>query len=146
MRAALAIVLAGCVSAEGELQIPDADPAVFRSTVYPVLLADCGYPACHGDPARFFRIFGPGRTRLDPATEPYAPATAAELAESYARTRSMLVSPDGVARSPLLRKPLAVAAGGASHGGDDVWGQPIYRSKQDARFAALFFWATEEAR
>jgi hypothetical protein len=137
--------LAACASTSGDLEIPDADPETFRTTVYPILLADCSFAACHGASERFFRIYGPGRTRLDPETDPYAPATPEELAESFTRTRSMLLSPDGVRRSPLLRKPLAVEAGGASHGGDDAWGANIYAGKTDPRFQALFFWATAGA-
>lgn len=135
----------GCSVAEQDLAVPAADPTMFRTTVYPVLLADCGFPACHGNRERFFRVFGPGRTRLREATEPYAAATADELAESFTRARSMLISPDGARRSPLLRKPLAVDAGGAGHGGEDAWGANLYATKQDPRFQALFFWATAEA-
>jgi len=141
----LAIAGTGCHEPDTRIEVPPADPASFRSTVYPILLADCGFPACHGDPRRFFSVFGPGRTRLDPATAPYDPATPDELAQTYSRTRSMLLGPDGVRRSPLLRKPLAIAAGGAGHVGDDPWGTSIYQSKEDPRFRAMFFWATAEA-
>lgn len=145
MRIALALaVLAACTpSTDDEVAIPDADPAAFRERVFPVLLADCAFAACHGTPERFFSVFGPGRTRLDPATMAYDPATPAELAHAFARARSMLVSEEGVARSPLLRKPLAASAGGAAHGGVDAWGANVYATKQDPRFGALFFWATE---
>lgn len=139
---AAAAALAACAAPEGALAIPDADPAGFRDRVYPILLADCGFPACHGDPRRFFSVFGPGRTRLDPATAIYDPATPDELAHSFTRARSMLISPEGVRRSPLLRKPLAVEAGGAGHAGADPWGANVFGSKTDPRFVALFFWAT----
>ncbi|MGE0398243.1 MAG: hypothetical protein AB7T06_16185 [Kofleriaceae bacterium] len=136
------VFVIGCTSIEGDLDVPQADPVTFRTTVYPVLLADCGFPACHGSRERFFRVFGPGRTRLAGDTDPYAPATPEELAESFTRARSMLISPDGVRRSPLLRKPLAVTAGGAGHEGTDAWGANLYATKQDPHFQALFFWAT----
>lgn len=141
----LALAGAGCTEPDRTIAIPAADAASFRSTVYPILLADCGFPACHGDPRRFFSVFGPGRTRLDPATAPYDPPTPDELAQSYTRTRSMLLGADGVRRSLLLRKPLAIDAGGAGHAGDDPWGASLYASKEDPRFRALFFWATAEA-
>lgn len=141
--AALAVVvLAGCDAPESTLEIPLADPQEFEAEVYPILLTDCGFPACHGSADRFFAIYGPGRTRLSPDTLPFDPATADELALSWTRARSMLISPDGVARAPLLRKPLAVDAGGAAHQGDDAWGTPIYADKSDPRWQALFFWAT----
>ncbi len=142
---ALAAALVGCTNADGELAVPSPNPVAFRTKVYPILLADCGFPACHGDPRRFFTVFGPGRTRLNATTGPFDPATADELAQTYTRARSMLLSPDGVRRSPLLRKPLAVAAGGAGHRGDDLWGASVFASKSDPRFQTLFFWATEQA-
>ncbi|MCX5746261.1 MAG: hypothetical protein NT062_27605, partial [Proteobacteria bacterium] len=145
VKGSLLVLLMGCVEAEAPLEIPAADPIAFRTTVYPILLADCGFPACHGDARRFFSVFGPGRTRLDPMSAPYDPATPDELAQSYTRARSMLLAPTGVRRSPLLRKPLAVAAGGAGHGGADAWGANLYASKDDPRFRALFFWATAAA-
>lgn len=132
-----------CEPAPADPEPPEVDPDVFRSEVYPILLADCAFPACHGAPERFFFVVGPGRTRLDPAQLPYDPATPEELALSFARARSMLVSPEGVRMAPLLRKPLAVAAGGAGHAGDDAWGAAIYASKQDVRWQTMFFWATE---
>lgn len=141
----VAAALVGCAAGDGELAVPGADPVVFQTKVYPILLADCGFPACHGDSHRFFTVFGPGRTRWDTTTGPYEPATPDELAQTYARARSMLLSPDGVRRSPLLRKPLAVSAGGAGHGGDDPWGASVFGSKTDPRFQTLFFWATGQS-
>jgi hypothetical protein len=134
--------LAGCTLPEGDVSVPETDPQAFELTVYPILLADCGFPACHGTQKRFFAVFGPGRQRLSPATAPYEPATSEELALSYTRARSMLVAEGGPAQALLLRKPLAVEAGGAGHAGDDPWGGPIYRTKRDPRYEALFYWAT----
>lgn len=141
---ALAAALAGCATSDGELSVPTADPEMFRTKVYPIFLADCGFPACHGDSRRFFTVFGPGRTRLEPNSGPFDPATPDELAQTYTRARSMLISRDGVRRSPLLRKPLAVAAGGAGHRGDNAWGESVFANKSDPRFQTLFFWATHE--
>jgi hypothetical protein len=143
---ALALTLAaiGCAYETGSVEIPDADTRRFAAEVYPILLADCGFPACHGSGERPLSVYGPGRTRLDPELDAYAPATAEEVALSYARARSMLVDPDGPRRAPLLRKPLAVEAGGAEHGGDDAWGNAVFETKRDPRFEALFFWAIGE--
>lgn len=138
----MALPCSGCGTPEGEVELPEVDAEVFAATVYPTLLADCAFSACHGSHDRFFSVFGPGRTRLDPASEPYDPATPEELALTFTRARSMLMSEEGPARSPLLRKPLAIQAGGAPHKGDDPWGQAIYPSKQDERYKTLFFWAT----
>lgn len=140
-----AVLATACTQDAGApLEVPAANAERFRTEVYPTLLADCAFPACHGTRERFFSVFGPGRTRLDPATAPYDPATPEELALSYTRARSMLIDPEGVRRSPLLRKPLAVAVGGAGHEGVDEWGANVYATKQDPRFQKLFFWATQE--
>jgi hypothetical protein len=137
---------AGCVTTDTALSLPTVDASVFRSSVYPILLADCGFPACHGTSQRPFSIFGPGRTRLLAETMPYDPATPAELAHSFTRAQSMLLGPDGVRRSPLLRKPLAISAGGAGHYGEDPWGNNLYLTKTDPHFIVLFFWATSEGQ
>lgn len=137
-----ALATLGCDDEAPRRTLPDVDPATFRDVVYPILLADCAFPACHGDVRRPFHLFGPGRTRLLPETLAYDPATPEELATSFERARSMLLGPDGVRRAPLLRKPLAVAAGGAGHEGDDPWGASPFATKQDPRFEAIFFWAT----
>jgi hypothetical protein len=140
--ATFALWVAACANDSTSWDTLDRDPSVFVAEVYPVLLGDCGFPACHGDPARPLWIVGPGRTRLRPETPPFAPATAEELATTYTRTVSMLAGPDAPSQSWLLRKPLAVRAGGASHAGDDDFGRPIYASKDDPRWQALFFWVT----
>jgi hypothetical protein len=142
---AIAIATAACANTplEGEGEIPETDTARFATDVYPLLLANCGFVACHGGGTRPFSVYGPGRTRLDPELDVYAPVTAAELAISYGRARSMLVAPEGPRRAPLLRKPLAVEAGGAEHGGDDPWGGPIFASKRDPRYVTLFYWAID---
>jgi len=132
---------AACAGESTQTEIPDADTRRFAAEVYPILLANCGYPTCHGDPQRPLSVYGPGRTRLDPELDAQAPATAEELAVSYNRARSMLIDPEGPRRAPLLRKPLAVHAGGAAHKGDDPWSQPVFASKRDPRYEALFFWA-----
>lgn len=114
---------------------------MFRDTAYPILLRDCAFAACHGDTRRFFVVYGPARTRLDPATDMDAPVTPEELAQTYARAQSMLTDPAGVRRSLLLRKPLAVSAGGAGHVGTDAWGDAPYPSKADPSYQALLAWA-----
>ena len=139
-RVAIVLFLAGCV-AQPSLASVAPDPEEFERHVYPILLADCGYPACHGTTARFFAVFGPGRTRLSERSGPYDPPTAEELALSFARAEAMLLDPAGPRNSPLVRRPLTVSAGGAAHRGDDPWGAPVYATKRDPRWQALFFWA-----
>jgi hypothetical protein len=135
--------VAGCTGPETQLQLPSADPIVFRDKVYPILLRDCGFQSCHGNKARFFSVFGPGRARLDPATQPYDPVTPYELALSFTRARSMLVGPDGPHSSLLVRKPIPLVDGGSGHkGGDDPWGDPVYASTSDPSYVAIYRWAT----
>lgn len=144
LRAAVIAValLAGCTDPEQELAVPPADATVFRATVYPILLRDCGFTTCHGTTERFFSVFGPGRVRLDPNTPIYDPATPYELALTYTRARSMMLGPSGPTSSLLLRKPIPTAEGGAGHKGNDPWGRSVYASVGDARYIALYRWAT----
>jgi hypothetical protein len=124
----------------GEVAV--ADQTVFNNDVYPVLLADCAYSQCHGAEQRFFRIFGPGRTRLKDASGSSSPAL--EMQASYVRALSMLIT-DGsrpLSESPLLIKPLDIAAGGSAHGGNDVFGHNVYHSTSDPGYALIMRWAT----
>ena len=104
--------------------------------VYPVLLRDCGFPDCHGAKDRFYRVWGPGRVRLDPDTHAFDGVTGGEASASFTLALSMIDArhPE---QSLLLRKPLAVAAGGAGHGGVDRYGRDVYRTVDDAGYAAL---------
>lgn len=129
----------GCALPGAAGEPPSADAAFFEAEVYPLLLRDCGFPACHGTEGRFFAIYGPGRARLDPETGVYDPVTPVELALTYDRARSTLSLP--AAESPLLRKPLSVRAGGAGHRGDDDWGRALFESVDDPRYRTLARWA-----
>ncbi|MDH5671890.1 MAG: hypothetical protein OEZ06_07045 [Myxococcales bacterium] len=114
----------------------------FQREVYPVLLRDCGFPSCHGDRGRFFRVYGPGRVRLPGETEtPGAldQPTGAEISTTHSLARSM-IDENALDSSPLLRKPLAVEAGGAGHFGVDPYDRDIYRTDQDSGYQALARW------
>ncbi|MEY4512566.1 MAG: hypothetical protein RLZZ450_4688 [Pseudomonadota bacterium] len=139
--AVLFVALGGCGYPEATREASEPDYDTFASDVYPVLLRDCGSPACHGTHERFFQVFGPGRARLSADSKPHDPSTAQERALTYTRTRSMLIDPKGVEHSPLLRKPLARAAGGPEHGGDDAWGRGVYASGDDPGYLAIRSWA-----
>jgi hypothetical protein len=114
----------------------------FQREVYPVLLRDCAFPTCHGGPQRFFHVWGPGRVRLPgPKGTPGAVdlPTVDEISASYSLALSMIDNEDP-SRSPLLRKPLAVAAGGAGHRGVDKHGRDVYRTMQDSGYVTLARW------
>lgn len=143
LRAALCSALAaGCGSGPYDVPPPTPDYALFVNQVYPVLLSDCGFAACHGDHTRFFHVFGPGRVRLDPAMDPFDPATTAEMQQSYARARSM-VRADTPLESLLLRKPLETVAGGAGHRGTDELGRNVYLTAEAPHLQVLRNWATQ---
>jgi hypothetical protein len=117
----------------------------FQRDVYPVLLRDCGFPACHGAPKRFFRVWGPGRTRLPNGMNAngfpgaFDLPSVDEISASYSLALSMINAADP-GRSALLRKPLAVAAGGAGHLGVDKQGRDVYRTAQDAGYVSIARW------
>lgn len=117
--------------------------SAYRMEVYPVLLADCGFAACHGAPERFFRVYGPGRTRLPNSDgtvpEPFDTSTAAEQELTYQLALSM-IDENNREDSLLLRKPLAVEAGGYGHLGVDNYGRDVYRTTHDAGYVKLARW------
>jgi hypothetical protein len=111
----------------------------FAANVYPVLLRDCGFPECHGNPERFFHVYGPGRTRTKPKTELliFAPALSEELTATYRRARSMLAyEGSAIGSSLLLNKPL-----NGAHEGQDEWGNNVYQSANDPGYQTLLAWA-----
>jgi hypothetical protein len=124
----------------GPLPMPDGQG--FVNDVYPVLLRDCAFVACHGAPDRFFRVYGPGRVRLDVlATKPDDPLTLQEILYSYDRSRSMLATADTIQNALLLSKPLEPAAGGQGHKGVDELGRNVFASVRDPSYAVLATWA-----
>lgn len=135
------VVGTGCVGEAPVAEPPEVDRARFEREVYPVLLRDCGFPACHGDTSRFFRVLGPGRTRLDPTTGLYAAPTSAEIDATYDRARSMLSGAPEPRQALLVRKPLEASAGGAAHMGRDALGRNVYASTDAAGWRAIAGWA-----
>jgi len=135
----LAAVCAGCEPDPG-WHAPSLSVSVFEKEVYPVLIRDCAFHACHGSETRFFRVWGPGRARFTPTlTTAFDPVTQEEKTESYQRALSM-VDPNHPSESLLLRKPLATAAGGAGHLGADKFGRNVYRTVDDAGYLVLSQW------
>lgn len=139
------LLLLGCAEEKGPLEVPQPDRMLFDTQIYPLLLRDCGFHACHGSHERFFQVFGPGHGRLNPLTRPPEPPTPEELLHSYQRARAMIdrEKPD---ESLLLVKPLSIAAGGVGHEGVDEYGREVYESKLDPTFNLLQRWARGELR
>lgn len=153
---ALCVASAGCADPIPPADFAQRDFNKFKREVYPVLLRDCGFPACHGHPARFFRVWGPGRVRLPTQTtdangmaistlpEPFDVPTIAEQQGTFAFALSMIEERD-VPSSLLLRKPLAVEAGGAGHLGTDSYGRDVYRTTQDSGYVTIARWVLSES-
>ncbi|MGB0681051.1 MAG: hypothetical protein ACPGUV_15485, partial [Polyangiales bacterium] len=137
--------VAACTEPQPSGSPPDnLSRTFFDAQVYPVLLRDCSFPACHADPGRFLRIPGPGRTRISDdfgLSEPPAPE---ELQLAFDRSLSMLASSEDCLDSLFLRKPVEIDAGGASHKGTDASGRDIYANFDDPSFIILRQWACGE--
>ncbi len=120
--------------------VPAPSRAAFARDVYPILLRDCGFPACHGDPLRSFHLFGPGRLRLDAEMDLLDPPSEDELAISYERTRAMLLRPAGEDEALLVRK----SGPGGGHRGIDANGRNVYGEADDPSLLAIAAWAAAE--
>jgi hypothetical protein len=113
------------------------------------LLRDCAFQACHGSQERFFRVWGPGRTRYDttktkcvkgnppPCTFDDLDGNERDYSLQFARSMVDLDKPED---SLLLRKPLAVERGGADHEGVDKYGRNVYRTQDDDGFRTIARW------
>ena len=134
-----AAMLSACADVEGGAALATPDRARFDAQVWPILVRDCGFAACHGGEPRFLLVFGPGHERLDPTMRVGDSVTPAELQLSYDRTRAMIDVEDPT-NSLLLKKPLEVAAGGSGHEGTDTFGRDVYRSVDDPNFQMLVRW------
>lgn len=134
---ALAVPVLGACEAPPDqgFAFPDRAFSDFQ-LLQPVLMRDCGFQTCHGSEERMFRIYGAGRARLDDDTRAYAEVTGDEVLLSFDLTLSM-IDPDHPERSPLLRKPLAIEAGGAPHDGVDEFGRNVYRTVDDEGYRAI---------
>lgn len=124
-----------CISYDGDTHLATPDQGTFSTQAYEVLLRDCGFVECHGGEGRFFRVVGPGRTRLS-ADAPLFEPTTEEMRFTYRSARAVVngAYPD---LSQLLQKPLAPSSGGAGHKGIDVYGRDVYGSPDDANYAVL---------
>ncbi len=136
--AVVGLMVGGCD--DPVAQVPAPDRQQFQAEVYPLLLRDCGFLACHGDPQRPLFVPGPGRTRLDPDTEVFAVPTAAELERSYDRARALLVEQGGA--GPVL---IHKTTQGAAHLGADPSGRNVYEDDAPELEVLRAWAATTEA-
>lgn len=145
---AAAVVVFGCAGEPPSSDIPLVDRQTFDTTVYPLLLRDCAFPDCHGRQDRFFRVFGPGRARLDPEmTGVSAPIVPEEVEAAFERARSMVFAGTNCGGSLLARKPLEVDAGGLAHVATQNLAQRnLYPSVDNPDFLVLQNWACNQQK
>jgi hypothetical protein len=115
------------------------DEGVFVCKVQPVLVRQCSYLACHGNPGTALRVYSPGKLRAIPpanADDANAKITAAEQHANYlsAAGFSFDTPPDS---NWLLLKPLPPSWGGYEH-----LGGAIYTSPTDPQFTAIHDWVS----
>ena len=115
-------VLAGCAGLEPGAEPLPAGPslAVFAVEAAPLLERRCVDAGCHGDAARPFALYAPGRRRANPSdTFLNVPLTNAEFSANRDATLGFLVA-EPLRDSTLLRKSL----GELGHGGGVVFVHP----------------------
>jgi hypothetical protein len=143
--AAGAAVVAVGAACSGGLDDPaplaPLDEAYFRCHVQPVLVKSCGQFACHGDPRRFFRVFGRNRLRYAlPEEKRNSLLAPIEGAHNFDSARAYVDDHDPAA-SLLLLKPLDVDAGGSWHGGADEYEQgDVFSTKDDTDYQTILAW------
>lgn len=138
---ALAVVLAAHLSAGCDGPSMGGHPILvgalgeFTSDVEPRLEARCAQGGCHGRRERPFALYAPGAYRADPTrTHLDEPLDASEIAANAERVAAF-ASEGPIDDCAVLRKPLAVSAGGVWHGGGDV-----FRDTSDPTYVAMRAW------
>lgn len=137
---AVAVALTGCQSAEPTDTLAELDVATYQSQVDPYLGARCATLDCHGMAGRPLRIYSELGLRLR-AELREQPITAEEQrlnVEAVAGLDPGVAALDHL----LLRKPLALAAGGIAHKGTQIWA-----TRDDPGYRCLYGWmaATPDA-
>jgi hypothetical protein len=138
-RVVLVIALAGtsgcALDVPPPLALPAGDVVVFAQRTQPVLDRACASAGCHGRIERPLALYSPGHRRSDPART-FLNESLSD-SELLANARAI----DAFALEPLrdslpihdclvLRKPLALAYGGAGHEGGELFPSPDDRDYQ----------------
>lgn len=141
--AAVALVLGAALAAAGCDGPPIGGRRIvvgalgqFTRDVEPQLEERCAQGGCHGRPERPFALYAPGVYRLDTSrTYLDEPLDASEVGANAERVAAFAVGDGPLDDCMVLRKPLAVSAGGVWHGGGDV-----FADASDPTYAALRAW------
>jgi hypothetical protein len=133
------LAVAACADvANAPVAAPALDETVFRCKAEPVLVTQCSYNACHGQPESALRVYALGKLRAVPPADTSALSAPLSEAEHHANYLSAVgFSTYGVAPVDnwLLRKPLPPGSGGYEHAGG-----AIYVGTGDSNYVALFQW------
>ncbi|HVK86078.1 MAG TPA: hypothetical protein VM513_18280 [Kofleriaceae bacterium] len=146
---AASVLFAGCTADLDAPRTPaELDRVYFDCKVQPVLAMYCGQLACHGDPARYFRVYSRNRLRDGgDETQRNVFMRDTERAHNYEAARAF-VDLERPEASLLLRKPLEQAAGGAFHRGATLYGGGnVFRDTADPDYQTIARWingATED--
>jgi hypothetical protein len=139
----LSLAAVGCAEEEPwELTATSKTSTLFAEGVYPVLLRDCAFFACHGSTERLFQVWGPKRRRMNdlPLT---GDEELARIDMEMKKTFEMavgFVDVNDPGNSLLLRKGLDPQAGGTGHLGLDKYGRNVYRSGSSPGYLTLAKW------
>jgi hypothetical protein len=144
MRTAIAIALlaAGCQTDLDAMRSPaELDRPYFDCRVQPVLTKYCSQQACHGDTARYYRIYARNRLRDGgDETQRNAFMRAEERSHNYDAARAF-VDLERPERSLILLKPLEQAAGGSFHRGATLYsGANVFPDASDPDYQIIAQW------
>src|SRR5213075_258739 len=122
-----ALVTTACTSVENaDVASPAAalDELVFRCNVEPILVRQCSYNACHGNPGSPLRVYSPGKLRAIPPQsidDANVPLTEDEHHANFLSAAGFNYKITAVDDNWLLRKPLNAAQGGYEHEGGAIF-------------------------
>ena len=146
MRLAMLALVMGCVQGiDDDAAEPVVDAKYFECRVQPILTKSCAAFACHGDGARYLRLYARNRLRLG-GTEADRNGfmSDAERSHNFAAARAF-IDPEQPEQSLLLLKPLDQAGGGYYHGGATEFGKgDVFLSRGEADFKILENWVKGE--
>lgn len=137
----LGAVVMGCADVTNA---PAADPsksldeAVFDCNVQPILVRQCSYQACHGQPGTALRVYSPGKLRgfvpqnLDDLQSALG---SDEIHANFLSATGFAATASDPAQNYLLLKPLPSSAGGYEHAGG-----AIYTGTSDPQYVAIHAW------
>jgi hypothetical protein len=139
--AALVVAATGCEALDEPAALPVLDEAYFRCNVQPIIVKSCSAFVCHGDTARFYRVFGRNRLRYAlPSDERNVALSAEELAFNH-QSAAAYVNLEDPESSLLLLKPLDQEAGGYYHGGATEYGAgDVWMSKDEDDYKTVLAW------